>query len=51
MFHGPLVNTPKPTPLPRTSRERYRRFVEDYRRRRLDDIVDGDGKGPVRASV
>ena len=51
MFHGPLVNTPKPTPLPRTSRERYRRFVEDYRRRRLDDIVDGDGKGPVRASA
>src|SRR5258706_8686955 len=27
---------------PRSSRHRYLAFVEDYRRRRLDDIVDAD---------
>lgn len=29
-----------PTPRPRTSRQRYRRFVADYRNRRLDDLTD-----------
>src|SRR5688572_9328642 len=28
---------------PRTSRQRYRTFVEDYKQRRLDDLADGDG--------
>ena len=28
---------------PLTSRERYREFVEDYRHKRLDDSIDGDG--------
>src|SRR5260370_10293810 len=27
---------------PRSSRQRYRAFVDDYRQRRLDDIVDAD---------
>jgi ATP-binding cassette subfamily B protein/subfamily B ATP-binding cassette protein MsbA len=33
---------------PRSSRQRYRAFVEDYRARRLDDIpgLSGDGKRP-----
>ena len=38
------MDTPKPTPQPRSSRERYRKFVEDYRQRRLDDIADGEPK-------
>ena len=29
-----------PPERPRTSRQRYRRFVEDYRHRRLDDLTD-----------
>lgn len=29
-----------PQTRPRTSRQRYRRFVEDYRNRRLDDLTD-----------
>ena len=28
------------TPPPRRSRQRYRRFVDDYRNRRLDDLTD-----------
>ena len=28
---------------PLSSRERYREFVEDYRHKRLDDAIDGDG--------
>ena len=34
--------SPPPTPSnrPRTSRQRYRRFVDDYRHRRLDDLTD-----------
>ena len=31
---------------PRSSRERYRKFVEDYKHRRLDDQTESDGKGP-----
>lgn len=31
---------------PRSSRERYRRFVDDYRHRRLDDAVEQNGKLP-----
>jgi hypothetical protein len=30
---------------PRTSRERYRRFVEDYKKQRLDDTGE-DKEGP-----
>jgi ATP-binding cassette, subfamily B, bacterial len=30
---------------PRSSRQRYRGFVEDYKARRLDDAADGDGNG------
>jgi len=34
-----------PPPHPRTSRERYHAFVEDYRHRRLDAVVDAaDGR-------
>ena len=33
-------------PHPRSSRQRYRAFVEDYRQRRLDDS-SGDSKPPA----
>src|SRR5688572_21578267 len=33
---------------PRSSRQRYRGFVQDYRQRRLDDALENDGK-PKRA--
>ena len=38
-------STSTPVPRPRTSRERYAAFVEDYKRRRLDD-TKGDGETP-----
>jgi ATP-binding cassette subfamily B protein len=31
---------------PQSSRERYRTFVEDYRHRRLDEVIESDGKRP-----
>jgi ATP-binding cassette subfamily B protein len=33
---------------PTTSRERYRRFLEDYRKRRLDEVEEGDGDAPEK---
>ena len=33
---------------PRSSRNRYRRFVEDYRHQRLDDLEDGNENGQPR---
>src|SRR5262249_18285238 len=35
---------PEPVDLPRSSRQRYRRFVEDYKHRRLDEHEDADKK-------
>src|SRR5688572_28666798 len=32
---------------PRSSRQRYRIFVEDYRHRRLDDKTEADGRAPA----
>jgi ATP-binding cassette subfamily B protein/subfamily B ATP-binding cassette protein MsbA len=34
-----------PMTPPRTSRQRYRQFVDDYRRRRLDEIADALAQG------
>jgi hypothetical protein len=31
---------------PRSSRQQYRRFVEDYKNGRLDAVADGDGRPP-----
>jgi len=39
-----------PTDNPRSSRRRYRRFVEDYKHKRLDAIADAaDGRTPASA--
>jgi ATP-binding cassette, subfamily B, bacterial len=40
-----------PKPPARTSRQRYRLFVEDYKARRLDDIGAPDGQGPKKDSA
>ena len=43
------VKPPPPVPAAppqKSSRDRYRRFLEDYKARRLDDSNDGDGTGP-----
>jgi len=40
----------RPSP-PRSSRERYQRFVEDYRQRRLDDRLDEDTGSPVSETL
>src|SRR5512140_4006110 len=40
------------TDRPHSSRQRYRRFVEDYRHRRLDAIADAaDGRAPTEATA
>lgn len=39
-----------PSPRPHTSRQRYRRFVEDYQHRRLDELTDAARSGQVRAN-
>src|SRR6476661_3308960 len=36
--------TPPPMLRARTSRQRYQQFVEDYRRRRLDDVAEREGR-------
>ena len=36
---------------PRTSRERYLGFVDDYRRRRLDESTEANGTKPVAAQT
>jgi ATP-binding cassette subfamily B protein/subfamily B ATP-binding cassette protein MsbA len=41
---------PRPGPRPRTSRQRYAEFVDDYKRRRLDD-TKGDGEHAVASPV
>ena len=38
------------TEHPRSSRQRYRSFVEDYKLRRLDDAIEADGKTPGPAT-
>jgi ATP-binding cassette subfamily B protein/subfamily B ATP-binding cassette protein MsbA len=46
----PGSTTPAAPPLrqPRSSRQRYRRFVEDYKQQRLDDLTDAkDGLGRI----
>ena len=40
MTELPLRPSPPPQDHPRRSRQRYRRFVDDYRQRRLDDLTD-----------
>jgi ATP-binding cassette subfamily B protein/subfamily B ATP-binding cassette protein MsbA len=37
-------------PAPRSSRQRYRRFVEDYRHRRLDALAEAEHGRPTPAS-
>jgi ATP-binding cassette subfamily B protein/subfamily B ATP-binding cassette protein MsbA len=37
-----MINQPERVQRPRSSRERYGRFVRDYKQRRLDDKTDGD---------
>ena len=42
-----MSDRPAPPERPRSSRRRYRAFVEDYKRRRLDDSDEG-GEEPKR---
>ncbi|HWX20064.1 MAG TPA: ABC transporter ATP-binding protein [Candidatus Binatia bacterium] len=43
-----MSNRPAPPERPRSSRRRYRAFVQDYQQRRLDDPADG-GEQPARS--
>ena len=38
-----MSDQPEPPSRPRSSRQRYREFVEDYRARRLDELADAPG--------
>jgi ATP-binding cassette subfamily B protein/subfamily B ATP-binding cassette protein MsbA len=37
-----MSDQPKPIETARSSRQRYRKFVQDYKLRRLDETIDGD---------
>src|SRR2546425_4298923 len=39
-----MNDRPAPPERPRSSRRRYRAFVQDYKQRRLDDSAEGDGE-------
>ena len=41
-----MSDQPERPPRPRSSRQRYRGFVEDYKQRRLDAIVEADQAKP-----
>src|SRR5581483_9307026 len=46
-----MANRPEPLGRPRSSRQRYRRFVEDYAHRRLDDPIDAAKHIPPPAAA
>src|SRR5437016_1166994 len=48
-----MGDQPERLARPRSSRQRYRRFVEDYQHRRLDDLADVEknGKPPADAAT
>lgn len=41
-----MSDRPEQLDLPRSSRQRYRQFVDDYKHRRLDEAEDADKKKP-----
>jgi ATP-binding cassette subfamily B protein/subfamily B ATP-binding cassette protein MsbA len=41
-----MIDRPEPPERPRSSRQRYRAFVRDYRDRRLDDPAEANGEPP-----
>ena len=46
VYDPPMTTLPPSPARPRTSRARFRKFLEDYRARRLDDAIDGAEKKP-----
>ena len=55
MADSPTASNPPPAPdpaqQPHTSRQRYREFVEHYRHKRLDEIVDAQNAALANARV